>query len=181
MFRAEIREFKLLCGDFVHGGTGISGRTYLVGVKLFPPVQRGGDVHSDKNLPEILSVRVSCRKQLSHKGEVVLTDFVAVIRCAVMLFRVADTLALDTTAFAAVNGGVTIRPVPTVQGISHTTDSVFKSPSLNAFYLNHWCFLLPVYQEFVHTAFCRGRAPPLRVCFSAARFPQSPPQQGTGS
>lgn len=181
MFRAEIGKFKFLCGDFVHGGTGIGSRAYLVGIKLFSPVQRGGDVHSDKNLPKILSVRVSRRKQLSHKSKVILTDFIAVIRCAVMLFRVADTLAFDTTTLTAVNGGVTIRPVPTVQGVSHTTDSVFKSPNFNVFYLNHWCFLLPVYQEFVHTAFCRGRAPPLWACFSAVRFPQSPPRQETGS
>lgn len=51
MFHGKIFNGKFLCGDFVHGGTGISSRAYLIGIKLFPPVQRGGDVHSNKNLP----------------------------------------------------------------------------------------------------------------------------------
>jgi hypothetical protein len=112
----------------VHGGTGISGRAYLVGVKLFPPVHRGGDVHDCENLSEVLSVRLTSNIKLTHELEVVLSYE--------KLTKGTVAAILKAIGFS----GTAIRPRPTVQWVSHTTDSVFKAPSLNVFYFNHRLF-----------------------------------------
>jgi hypothetical protein len=68
VFVGKIIKGEFLVMDFVHRGTGIRHGSHLVGVKLFPPIQRGGYVHPhDNHTPELPMNRASARKP---KGKV---------------------------------------------------------------------------------------------------------------
>ena len=69
MFMAEILQRKFLRRNLVHSRAGVGNRTNLVGVELFPPVQRGGDVKIDRNHPHELAMVSACVAEGSHEVE----------------------------------------------------------------------------------------------------------------
>ena len=116
--RGKIIKFELLLVNLVHGGTAISGRADLVCIELLPPVERSGNIHRYENLTEELTVRCAATNEPGHKVNVIFPE----------------------THLVTVKYGV--RAFPAIERISHTTNSVFDSPSLNLFKFNHRSFLL---------------------------------------
>ena len=137
MLHAKVIIGELFCLDFVHCGAGIGNRTYLVGIKLFPPVKRGGNVNRDGNHPHKLPVVVSCCPQLFHKSQVVFTYCITAVWGTVMFFGNTYPFTVYNPTFTTIYSRVAIRFCPRVQRISHTTNSRFPAVSLCMFKLNH--------------------------------------------
>ena len=78
MFMTEILQRKLLVRNLMHRRARVGDRTDLIGVELFPPVQRGSDVEIDRNHPhELTMVRAGIAEGV-HEFEVVRTDMAAI-------------------------------------------------------------------------------------------------------
>ena len=100
--------------ELVHGGGGVGHRTHFIGVKLLPPVQRGGDVHGHHDLADEFPVVAARGAQAQGKGQVVIPQHV---------------LAL------AVVGAV--RAGPAVHGIAGAPHGVFQVHHADTFHLQH--------------------------------------------
>ena len=142
MLTGEVLEGELLCLYLVHGGTAISCRADLVCIELLPPVERSGNIHRYENLTEELTVRCAATNEPGHKVFIIVTDCIALIRSTVMLLRVTDTFSVDDSTLATVNRRVAVGAFPAIEGISHSSDSVFPAPYLGFLKFNHRSFLL---------------------------------------
>lgn len=68
MLVTKIIQRKLFVSNFVHRRAGVGDRTDLIGIELFPPVQRCSDVEIDGNHPHELTVLANMYKsRRNHK------------------------------------------------------------------------------------------------------------------
>ena len=94
MLATEILPRELMFMDAVQGGATVRDRTYFVGVKLFPPIQRAGDVNIDDQHPHELPMVRTSIPQPGHEIEVVGAN------CKVLIWRsIVVNPAAITTVF----------------------------------------------------------------------------------
>ena len=82
MFVAEVLQRELLGMDLVHGGAGVGDRTNLIGVELFPPVERGSDIDVHRDHPAELAIHRAGPGQAKHQVEIIGADVrTTLMRC----------------------------------------------------------------------------------------------------
>ena len=137
MFIAEILQREFLRRNLVHSRAGVGNRTHLVGIELFPPVQRGGDVKIDRNHPHELAMVSACIAEGSHEVEVVRTENIFCTNLDIVSVAISvDTLcALSWTMRGATT---TITLHPRVLRVPHTTNGVLPAHNLGIFNFQHF-------------------------------------------
>ena len=70
----EVVARELFCVDLVHGRGRIGNRSYLVGVKLLPPIEGRGNIDRNEHLTQEFAVVAACNRQAVPKIEVGGTD-----------------------------------------------------------------------------------------------------------
>ena len=136
MLMREIVHRKFLRRNFMHGRTGISHRPYFISVKLLPPVKRSGNIYIDHNHSPILRMSRSTGCKSHHQIVVCFTKLPGTIKCVGAIFLICTVLTSDTIVPTFADS--TIRFLPTVHRIPHSTDSVLPTHNLYVFNFNHW-------------------------------------------
>ena len=134
MLTRKIVQCKRLRSQFRHRRAGISHRTNLVGIKIFPPIQRSRDVQIHRNhspIPRILKSH--------HQIVVCFTELPGMIICMRAGIAIDTILASDTIIPTFADSAIGF--IPTAHRMPYSSDSVFPSHNLYIFNFNH-CLLL---------------------------------------
>ena len=114
---AEILRRKGLRVDLVHRARRVRRRADLIRVELLPPVQRGGQIDRDENLPDEFPVVAAGRAQPLREAEVVFAEDERAVRL-----------------------GVAVHAVPAVHRVARAAHRIFKIHDMGPFDLNHKAF-----------------------------------------
>nr|DAV74530.1 MAG TPA: hypothetical protein [Caudoviricetes sp.] len=138
VFMAEIIHVKLLRMDFVHGGAAICNRSDFVGVKLFPPIERRGNVQRDGYHPQELSVILTGSGERLHKLEIIFADAEMIfVRIAVFGRFVIVHHHSAIAAPIRFQTRMTVHSVPAILRIPHPPNGGCPAVGFNVFNRQH--------------------------------------------